>query len=1153
MERLEPRTLLDASPSLVADINLYTASSMPHSFTPAGDVGYFFAGDTAHGSELWKTDGTAAGTVFVKDIRPGTLGSAISMPPGAKRTATLPGGIFVFVADDGVHGSELWRSDGTEAGTVMVKEIRPGPGPAAAPVGLAAAGGLVYFVDDDGGGSTVWRTDGTEAGTFELGLPATASSLSPFSDFAVTRDGTVFFTNKTDAASPAELWKTDGSVTGTARVPGVESVAGLTALGNLVFFRSAAAGTPPSLWRTDGTEGGTVLLKALSQATGSSLGSFAALGERLFFLSKDGTGPAELWQTDGTPAGTRLVKSFGDGASAFRLGQTGGKLFFTVQASGATASTLWSSDGTAAGTIPLREIPSVSDMVLTGGRAFIRSNLNLWLCDGTVPGTVLLKEIGPLGGGGGFSSPSGPFMTAAGEGKVVVGTTVDRLTQTPRMWASDGTVDGTVKLGDIGVWAWEDPNVSPPLFNPYYPFITVLGDRLMFPAHNRQASVEVWSTDGTPAGTGVLKDANTATLGSSPGGLTPLGGKVVFNALDGERFSVWGAGGDAAGATRLVGPDVASLGGSQFARLGDRLYFTRSAGRELWSTDGTAEGTSLVQSFDTGISGLKALRGGLYFRRADPAHGNEPWVSDGTPGGARLLKDANPGADGSMDGTAPTFVEMDGAVYFDALPGGGRTSRDLWRTDGTEAGTVRVDLGAAPTPLRDAPLVLTPSGDALFFLARNPSNQLDLWKTDGTAAGTARLAQVLVNNVDKARLTAGPAGTVFFDNVDFTGMQLWKSDGTAAGTARVKTIPRPGAGRDVDPLDLTLLGDTLYFTASDAEHGRELWKSDGTEAGTVLVRDVNPGPDSSIPPGLGYVWAAGGSVYFAANDGAAGVELWKTDGTEAGTARLGDINAGTASSNPAGVVAADDGTVYFFADDGTHGRELWKLPPQVALVTAVVGRHVFYNHSPFGEEIAPDKVALLPGQPLTFSNVISYSRGINGVIIDVFPAVVRPLTADDFTFEFAGAPDPTHWAPAPAPELIELRLSPIPELPARIVLTWPDGAIQNGWLRVTVKANEHTGVLADDVFTFGNLVGETGDGIAPAWRVNALDLAAVRRALNAAGTLATPTDFNRDGRTNALDLAIVKRSLNQPLPPPPAPAASNGPDETTSLAKQLGL
>jgi hypothetical protein len=102
----------------------------------------------------------------------------------------------------------------------------------------------------------------------------------------------------------------------------------------------------------------------------------------------------------------------------------------------------------------------------------------------------------------------------------------------------------------------------------------------------------------------------------------------------------------------------------------------------------------------------------------------------------------------------------------------------------------------------------------------------------------------------------------------------------------------------------------------------------------------------------------------------------------------------------------------------------------------------------------------------------------------------------------------------------------------RVTLLWPDNAIRNGWLQVTVRATANTGLAAADVFAFGNLVGETGDAATPR-RVSALDVVAVRRAVGSAAGATDRYDFNRDGVVDALDLAIVRRNLLNDLPAPP--------------------
>src|SRR5262249_37939179 len=156
-----------------------------------------------------------------------------------------------------------------------------------------------------------------------------------------------------------------------------------------------------------------------------------------------------------------------------------------------------------------------------------------------------------------------------------------------------------------------------------------------------------------------------------------------------------------------------------------------------------------------------------------------------------------------------------------------------------------------------------------------------------------------------------------------------------AGTVLVKDI-RPGNSPYGFPLtsspdNLTAVGNQLFFSADDGVSGRELWKSDGTAAGTALVKDIGPGSGY-----LGYPYgsntrnrvAAGGRLFFTANDGVHGTEFWKSDGTAAGTVLVKDINPGSAygfpsSSYPSSLTAVG-GKVFFSADDGVSGRELWK-------------------------------------------------------------------------------------------------------------------------------------------------------------------------------------------------------------------------------------
>ena len=358
------------------------------------------------------------------------------------------------------------------------------------------------------------------------------------------------------------------------------------------------------------------------------------------------------------------------------------------------------------------------------------------------------------------------------------------------------------------------------------------------------------------------------------------------------------------------------------------LLFTANDGahgNELWVTDGTSAGTSLLVDIRPGSIGSDSNGFGFFalgdgtalFRAGDGVHGVELWRTDGTASGTSLLKDLNPG-NNSSDSRPSQFKRLStGQILFSASDSTHGT--ELWTTDGTAAGTSFVtDLrpgagGAYPTNFNDLG-----NGKALFS-AQDGSGFFKLWVTDGTAAGTSLLAADLSSPNAFAQLDNGK---VIFEGSSTLGQELWISDGTPGGTSQLVDVS--GLANNSSPTFLKAIGNgQVLMQASDGTVGTELWMTDGTAAGTSMVKNINANPGNAGSSPQGFTPLGNGITLFQANDGTHGIELWATDGTDSGTSMVLDINPGASGSSPAKFVAIGANKALFRADDGTHGAELW--------------------------------------------------------------------------------------------------------------------------------------------------------------------------------------------------------------------------------------
>ena len=669
--------------ALVEDINPAGASSAPAGLTNVDGTLAFAANDGTAGTELWRSDGTAATTTLVKDVRSGSGNGAIDKYPQPRLLAL--GSTLYFAGTTTAEGTELWKSNLTEAGTELVRDIRPGgdSGLHTSKYGsvtpLSEAGGALFFHANDGTtGVELWRSDGTEAGTTLVrdirGGPAPSTNGGKYPS-VVDLGGTVLFAAN-DGSTGTELWRTDGTAGGTTQIRNLNTATEYSfkygrrvaaEVGGTVFFVATDGSTGSELFKADVATGAASLVKDIfpgERRPGTSASSdpqeFTNVGGTLFFTAADATGGEELWKSDGTAEGTVQVKDIAPGLSSgdpYLLVNVGGTLFFTARDAD---QTLWKSDGTEAGTVQVKDIDgasatnSIRGLTNVDGTLYFAaddgsSGQELWKSDGTSGGTVQVKDINP---GGAAGRPRN--MVAVGGAVLFTATDASG----DELWRTDGTEGGTVRVKDIR--SGPDSGVT----SGYYgDSLAAVGDTLFFSANDGSSGLSLWKSDGTADGTVPVKTISAASSGT-PSSLTNVGGTLFFTAGDaGTGRELWKSDGTPAGTTLVSdirGGDRGSYPGS-LTNVGGTLLFPAndgSTGTELWQSDGTGAGTKIVRDIRPGTAGgnpanFVTVGSSLFFSADDGRRGSEPWRAAVPPPAPTPTPTPTPGVSPAPTVTAP--------------------------------------------------------------------------------------------------------------------------------------------------------------------------------------------------------------------------------------------------------------------------------------------------------------------------------------------------------------------------------------------------------------------------------------------------------------------------------------------------------------------
>jgi ELWxxDGT repeat protein len=890
-----------------------------------GNTVYFHGWDAAHGWELWKTNGEPGSTQLVKDLTPGPIDSnpqlmtatstlvfftanaypaqlSLFITDGSEAgTIPVKGGLYnpvriaalnekAFILNFANGANIWWISDGTAAGTGPFEGVTAGDSEPWRMRGetVVFGGGFTYFTScSDSQGCEVWQSDGTQAGTRRLTNlvePSSSTYKPEVQPVAVT--GTTLFVHRYPSGptqSGPSLWAIN-LLSGSPTELGAYRADVPLAVGNTLYFRGPHSNEIGyELWRSDGSQAGTVAIDLVPGPLSSYPTPLGHAGGTLYLRGSWYSVPGQysseqtwLWASDGTLGGSarvlQLVPSDQEpgGNIGGGLELNGKYVFGASELTGRTGMEPWISDGTAAGTTQLRDVNAQprgvepGPVVALGSSAYAFSGCDpdhgceLWESDGTPSGTTLAADIYP-----------GPSSSYALDLTAFRDEVYFRCQYGYRLCRYDGAEVQEVLAGGSSL---REP----------YPF-AVAGSSLFFGAYQDATGRELWRIDssGAPA---LVKDINAGGYGagSSPYNLTPSGGALFFVAYNYALGEViWKSDGTEAGTTPMKsGPSdywnpysMAPIGSEMFFRAGNQAF-----GAELWKTDGTAAGTALFKDINTdfGIQypgypdssapyHLTAAADRLFFTAYTRLPGRELWTSDGTVAGTELVKDI-----------------VDETPYYS-----------------TPDGLGRVQFSA-----------MSAVDDILYFTTWQPATGVELWRSDGTEEGTVVVRDIVLNGDAHPADLLAYAGTLFLSAWDLQhGRELWQTDGTEDGTVVVADLA--DGERSSSPTELSIIRGQLFYSANDGITGRELWRmplpgvalsaASAPEGGSTALTATATDPEGA---GLSYAWDLDGDgdwdlagVDSTASFSAAGLD---GPGTAAVRVRVADAT---------GVMAVDRATV----------------------------------------------------------------------------------------------------------------------------------------------------------------------------------------------------------------------------------------------------
>lgn len=751
----------------------------------------------------------------------------------------------------------------------------------------------------------------------------------------VASDDLLFMLAETKEMDGPSLWKSDGTSAGTVLLPGIDPgiIRDLEVIANRAYFTLTTFGSSNELWITDGTLQGTQFLHDIYRCCWNQIRSELVYSDaKVFFFGINAMNEIGIYETDGSPSGTieryrrpewtpfqdvphNLVavdsmvyfldrEGFEDGFlyqlrpdtvvqmhEVSELHFQPNYLPFQVQA--------YEGNHYFIGNLPLAIDDSLALMRTDGSlnhletvQTFADADWDLALYALPQGLVVIMKRYGGQAelmiydGTSITNSIMLPGLEHAAREIAILDSILIFESSLNQFWRTDGTVAGTYSLANIAIkhdYLGRFDGVE-------------LGDYLYLAADSFPSDRELYRTDGSTLG--LFQDIET----------TPVSANMFKIELMPNDHFLFSAYNDSNGQELWI---------SDGTSAGTELFMNIHA--DSFAIEGLRHGSNPL-----GIAPAGNL---LYFLASDNAWNVPfPYVTDGTPAGTRRIADIWRAQDSYFFKNIREYYQIywQDKLYFtgvdDAI--GSYPNNELFQYD--PIGDTAILLKEIePTIVGSFPRQFTATDNFLYFMAETMDEGRELWRTDGTTAGTILVKDIEPGQGGAFQRNSLPSITSFvgLDSIILftadewsTGWQLWRSNGTANGTFPLQdSLGRRALGR------LHRMGNNIIFAEKNVSRGPELWISDGTDAGTELLLSSTPGSLSSNPTIL-YVDE---DIAFFTLENSLGIELWKSDGTVAGTQLVKDMVPGSRSSCPSDIVRIDSGKYLLWAEDGFGDRVLW--------------------------------------------------------------------------------------------------------------------------------------------------------------------------------------------------------------------------------------